>query len=176
MKTKLLIVGEGPEQANLTRAVTEQNIASQVVFVGHVTDVAPFYAIADVLALPSHSEGSPNVLLEAMAAGLPVVANSVGGVPEIATSEVNALLMPARNPSAFAEALRRTLTELELARTLKSNAIARASEFSPESHAQSLIKIYEELISATGAQASRLHVRSLQPGKRGRLRSSQTDA
>ena len=176
LKFKLLIVGEGPEQANLTRAVTERNLASQVVFVGHVTDVAPFYAIADVLALPSHSEGSPNVLLEAMAAGLPVIATSVGGVPEIATSEVNALLVPARDPSAFAEALQRALTEFELARTLKSNAIARAGEFSPESHAKSLIKIYQELVSATGAQASRLHVRSLQPGKRGRLRSSQSDA
>lgn len=176
LKFKLLIVGEGPEQASLSRAITERNVASQVAFAGHVTDVAPFYAIADVLALPSHSEGSPNVLLEAMAAGLPVVATSVGGVPEIATSEVNALLVPARDPSAFAEALRRALTELELARTLKSNAVARAGEFSPESHAQSLIEIYEQLITGTGAQASRLHVRSLQSGKRGRLRSSQSDA
>ena len=147
LKFKLLIVGDGPEQANLARAVTERKIASQVVFVGHVTDVAPFYAIADVLALPSHSEGSPNVLLEAMAAGLPVVATSVGGVPEIATSEVNALLVPAGDPSTFAEALRRALTELELARTLKRKAITRAGEFSPESHAQSLIQIYQELVS-----------------------------
>lgn len=146
LKFKLLIVGEGPEQANLARAITERNIASQVVFVGHVTDVAPFYAIADVLALPSHSEGSPNVLLEAMAAGLPIVATSVGGVPEIATSEVNALLVPPRNSSAFAEALRRALIEPEVTRKLKNNAIARAKEFSPESHARSLIEIYQKLV------------------------------
>ena len=149
LKFKLLIVGEGPEQANLARAVTEQNLGSHVVFVGHVSDVAPFYALADVLALSSHSEGSPNVLLEAMAAGVPVVANSVGGVPEIATSEVNALLVPSRDPSAFTEALRRMLTEVELAPTLQNNAIARACEFSPESHAQSLIKIYQELVSVS---------------------------
>jgi glycosyltransferase involved in cell wall biosynthesis len=147
LKFKLLIVGDGPEQVNLTRAVAERNLESHVVYVGHVGDVAPFYAIADVLALPSHSEGSPNVLLEAMAAGLPVVATSVGGVPEIATSEVNALLVPSRDPSAFAKALRRVLYEVELARTLKSNAVARAGEFSPESHAQSLIQIYQELLS-----------------------------
>jgi glycosyltransferase involved in cell wall biosynthesis len=156
LKFKLLIVGEGPEQENLTRAITERNLASQVVFVGHVTDVAPFYAIADVLALPSHSEGSPNVLLEAMAVGLPIVATSVGGVPEIATSELDALLVPARAPSAFAEALRRALTDLELARMLQGNAIARAGEFSPETHARSLIKIYEELVSAarpTGSES-----------------------
>ena len=151
---RLLIVGEGPEHANLARAVTERNIDSHVVFVGHVGDVAPFYSIADVLALPSHSEGSPNVLLEAMAAGLPVVATSVGGVPEIATSEVNALLVPARDPSAFAEALRRVLTEVELACTLSSKAVTRAGEFSPESHAQSLIQIYQELVSVPGALAT----------------------
>ncbi|HEX5705148.1 MAG TPA: glycosyltransferase [Pyrinomonadaceae bacterium] len=154
LKFKLLIVGEGPEQANLSRIVTERNLESHVVFVGHVNDVAPFYAIAEVVALPSHSEGSPNVLLEAMAAGLPIVATAVGGIPEIATSEVNALLVPARDPSAFAKALQRALIELELARTVKSNAIARAREFSPESHAHSLIKIYEELLSVPGAVAT----------------------
>ncbi|HEX6188769.1 MAG TPA: glycosyltransferase [Pyrinomonadaceae bacterium] len=175
LKFRLLLVGEGPEQANLLRAVTERKLESHVIFVGHVADVAPFYAITDVLALPSHSEGSPNVLLEAMVAGLPVVATNVGGVPEIATNEQDALLVPARDPSAFAGALRRALTEPELARKLKNNAIARARDFSPESHAQSLIEIYEQLTTGTGAQASRLHVRSLQPGKRGRLRSSQSD-
>ena len=154
LKFKLLLVGDGPEQVNLTRAVAERNLESHVVFVGHVGDVAPFYSIADVLVLPSHSEGSPNVLLEAMAAGLPVVATSVGGVPEIATSEVNSLLVPSRDPSAFAEALRRVLYEVVLARTLKSNAVARAGEFSPESHAQSLIQIYQELVLVPGALVS----------------------
>jgi glycosyltransferase involved in cell wall biosynthesis len=147
LKFKLLIVGDGPERANLARAVTERSIVSQVVFVGHVTDVAPFYAIADVLALPSHSEGSPNVLLEAMAAGLPIVATSVGGVPEIATNEEDALLVAARDPSAFAGALRNSLTDSALTRKLKNNAIARARDFSPESHARSLIEIYQELVS-----------------------------
>ena len=127
--------------------MSEHNLESHVVFVGHVSDVAPFYAIADVLALPSHSEGSPNVLLEAMAAGLPIVATSVGGVPEIATNEEDALLVAARDPSAFAVALRRALTEGELARTLKNNAITRAKDFSPECHARSLIEIYQELLS-----------------------------
>jgi glycosyltransferase involved in cell wall biosynthesis len=154
LKFKLLIVGDGPEQANLTQAVSERNLESHVVFVGHVTDVAPFYAIADLLALPSHSEGSPNVLLEAMAAGLPIVAASVGGVPEIATNEGDALLVAARDPSAFAVALRRALTEPELAWKLQNNAIARARDFSPESHARSLIEIYQELLSVTQAEAS----------------------
>jgi len=154
LKFKLLIVGDGPEQPNLTRAVTQRNLDSHVVFVGHVSDVAPFYAIADLLALPSHSEGSPNVLLEAMAAGLPIVATRVGGVPEIATSEVNALLVPSRDPSAFAVALRRALTEPELAAKLRNNAIVRVRDFSPEAHARSLIEFYQGLLSATGTVAT----------------------
>lgn len=176
LKFKLLIVGDGPEQANLTRVATERKLESHVVFVGHVSDVAPFYAIADLFALPSHSEGSPNVLLEAMAAGLPVVATSVGGVPEIATNESDALIVPARDPSAFAAALRRALNDSELAGKLRRNAITRAGEFSPASRARSLIQIYEQLITGTGAQASRLqHGPSLRPGKRGRLRSRHSD-
>lgn len=154
LKFKLLIVGEGPEQTNLTRAITERQLESQIVFVGPVSDVAPFYASADLLALPSHSEGSPNVLLEAMAAGLPVVATSVGGVPEIATNEKDALLVPAREPNAFAEALRRALKDAELARILRDTAIARAQEFAPDSYARSLVKIYGELVSGPEAPVS----------------------
>ncbi|MGZ5434848.1 MAG: glycosyltransferase [Pyrinomonadaceae bacterium] len=175
-KLKLMLVGDGPERPDLQALAKTLALDNVAVFAGHVSDVTPFYAIADVFALPSHSEGSPNVLLEAMAAGLPVVATSVGGVPEIATDEKDALLVPARNPAAFAEALRRALSDAALMQKLKTKAIVRAREFSPESHARSLIEIYEQLINATGAQASRLHVPSLQPGRRGRLRSSQSDA
>lgn len=174
-KLKLMIVGDGPERSHLQALAKTLALDNTVVFVGHVSDVTPFYAIADVFALPSHSEGSPNVLLEAMAASVPVVATKVGGVPEIASPE-NALLVPPSDPQAFAIALRRLLTDAELSQRLSRNAQLRAREFSPESHAQSLIQIYQELITATGAQASRLHVRSLQPGKRRRLRSSQVDA
>lgn len=144
LRFKLLIVGEGPEQASLDRAIAERNLQAHVVFIGHVSDVAPFYGIADVLALPSHSEGSPNVLLEAMAAGIPAVATSVGGVPEIALANETALLVPARDSQSFARALHRVLSDESLATRLAANATTRVAEnFSPESHAHSLIEIYK---------------------------------
>jgi glycosyltransferase involved in cell wall biosynthesis len=149
LKFKLVIVGEGPERVTLERAAGEAAFDTRVLFIGHVEDIAPFYAIADVLALPSHSEGSPNVLLEAMAAGIPVVATSVGGVPEIVVTEQSALLVPAHNSQLMAEALHCVLTNPELAQTLRQNARARvATSFSPESYAQSLIGIYQSLLPA----------------------------
>jgi len=155
LKFKLLVVGEGPEQERLGQAVETRGLSARVRFIGHVEDVAPYYAIADVLALPSHSEGSPNVLLEAMAAGVPVVATSVGGVPEIAIDDESALLVPAHEPRLFANALRRILADADLAQNIRANAKVRvASHFSPESYARSLISIYQELVSVSQAVSS----------------------
>ena len=149
LKFKLVVVGEGPERESLERASREQGLSAQVLFIDHVEDVAPYYAIADALALPSHSEGSPNVLLEAMAAGVPVVATKVGGVPEIAIDCETALLVPPHDPQLFANAVRRILIDADLAQALSDNAKTRASHFSPEAYARSLISIYEDLASAT---------------------------
>jgi glycosyltransferase involved in cell wall biosynthesis len=151
LKFKLLLVGDGPERAHLETVVRDLRIQEQVVFVGHVADVAAFYSIADVLALPSHSEGSPNVLLEAMAAGLPIVATAVGGVPEIAMSGENSLLTSPHQPQEFADALLTVLTDHVPAKRLATNAIMRAREFSPEAHALQLVCIYQELLSERGA-------------------------
>jgi glycosyltransferase involved in cell wall biosynthesis len=149
---KLVILGEGPERPQLEKAIQANGLGDFVTFAGQINDVAPYYAIADTLALPSHSEGSPNVLLEAMAAQVPIVATDVGGVPEIATDEEHALLVPARNPKSFAEALHRLLTTPALARKLSVNARARAEkDFSPEAYARSLIGIYRELLSSESA-------------------------
>jgi glycosyltransferase involved in cell wall biosynthesis len=147
LKFKLVIVGDGPERARLEGMTREQKLTQRVLFVGHVEDVAPYYAIADALALPSHSEGSPNVLLEAMAGGLPIVATNVGGVPEIAVDGKSGLLVPPQNPRLFAAALHRLLTSPSLARALAAQAQAHVEDhFSPESYAESLIRIYQKLL------------------------------
>ena len=145
---KVVLAGDGPEREQLERVVRSHGLNDCVCFVGHIKDVAPYYAIADILALPSHSEGSPNVLLEAMAAGIPAVATCVGGVPEIAVADENALLVPPRDPKPFANALRRLLTSPEMRRLLGTNAKAHVEKnFSPHSYARSLIGIYRELAS-----------------------------
>lgn len=143
---KLVIVGDGPERARLEAQAEETGCGQRIFFTGQVGDVRPFYAMADVFVLPSHSEGSPNVLLEAMAAEVPVVATAVGGVPEIVENEQNALLVPDRDPAAFAAAITRIFTEDELARRLTTNALELVrTRHTPQIYVRSLLEIFSRL-------------------------------
>jgi sugar transferase (PEP-CTERM/EpsH1 system associated) len=147
-KNRLVIVGDGPERAKLEAATASLDLNDHVIFAGQVRNVHPYYAVADVLANASQSEGSPYVLLEAMAARLPIVATAVGGVPEILEDNQTALLVPARNPEALAHALARLLNDADLAERLATSASElAATRYSPERYARSLIDVYYDIIS-----------------------------
>lgn len=149
-KSTLVIVGEGPERVSLAAAAASFGLSENVVFAGQVGNVQPYYAAADVVVLPSHSEGSPYVLLEAMAAKVPVVATAVGGVPEMVEDEESALLVPARDPRSMAAAIARVLTDPALAQRLTTNASALvATRYSPETYVRSLLEIYRGVISTS---------------------------
>lgn len=146
-KARLMIVGEGPEREALQTAAKNSVGADRIIFAGQVSNVQPFYAIAALFVLPSHNEGSPNVLLEAMAANVPVVATSVGGVPEIVVDKVSALLVPPNAHATLAAAMNRALSDRELRVALTESAAALiAANHSPERYARSLIMIYRDAI------------------------------
>ena len=88
---------------------------------GHVRDVQRYYDVADAVVIPSWSEGSPNVLLESMAAGVPVVATSVGGIPEIVRAVYTDV-----SPKAHAMAERAVIAHLE--KLEADDLIVRSSE------------------------------------------------
>ena len=142
---RLVLVGDGPERGRL------QEIAGEaVLFTGQVRDATPYYAAADVMVLPSLTEGSPNVLLEAMAAGIPVVATAVGGTPEIATDGEDALLVPPRRPDALEAAIERVLESPQLCSQLVANARATVEQnHLPEKRARVLVDMYQAVRSAT---------------------------
>lgn len=136
---RLVLVGDGPERERLEQAAGEG-----VIFAGHQSDVSRFFAIADVMVLPSLTEGSPNVLLEAMACGVPSVATEVGGVPEIVSNEKEALLVPARAPDQLAAAIGRILSEPELRVQLVEQSLAAIQlRHLPEPRTRSLMRILE---------------------------------
>jgi len=146
LPVRLIILGEGPERSTIEAAIRSAGLGRGVSLPGHMRDVSPFYEIADVFAISSHSEGSPNVLLEAMAAGVPVVASAVGGIPEIVTDQQQALLVRPRDPRALADALARILTNRCLAQALSQAARSlAATRFAPEQRARALIELYSHV-------------------------------
>lgn len=149
LKCKLVIVGDGPERGRLEAAAVSRRINEDVVFTGQISDVHSFYAAADVFVLPSHSEGSPYVVLEAMAANLPIVATAVGGVPEILKDNESALLVPANDPQTMAAAIARVLGDQDLAQQLTTNSAALvATRYAPAEYVRALVKIYGDVIKA----------------------------
>jgi glycosyltransferase involved in cell wall biosynthesis len=146
---QLVIVGDGPERCRLDEQIVRLRLEQRVILAGHRPDVRPFYAAATLLALPSHSEGSPNVVLEAMAAGVPVAATNVGGVPEILENERTGLLVPARDPDAMAGAIRRLLLAPETRCALADAARQEVeAHYTPEAYHQSMAAFYREVLDA----------------------------
>jgi glycosyltransferase involved in cell wall biosynthesis len=142
----LVVLGEGKERRRIEALCQHYGLEREVRLVGHQDDVAPYYAMADVVVIPSHSEGSPNVLLEAMASGVPVVATCVGGIPEIVADGETALLVPPHNPRALAGALARLLRSPEQRARLAQGARRLVdSEYTPEAYERSLRRVYQRL-------------------------------
>ncbi len=106
-EAKLILVGEGKEREMLESLSIQLDINKSVQFVGIVNHekVHTFMQQADVFVLPSLSEGFPNVLLEAMACGLPVIATRVGGIPDIIMEEENGYLIDEKRPDEISEKL-----------------------------------------------------------------------
>jgi glycosyltransferase involved in cell wall biosynthesis len=146
---RLVIAGDGPERANLEAQRKRLRLEEVVIFAGQQSNVRPFYALADFLVLPSHSEGSPNVLLEAMSAGLPIVATDAGGIVEIASDGVTAMIVPKRDPRSFAAALQRLRSDPDLARRLGSQARSEAARYAPEAYVEAMIAIYDSVRQAS---------------------------
>jgi glycosyltransferase involved in cell wall biosynthesis len=143
---RLLIVGDGPERAVLEREAARLSLGARVLFTGQREDAKRFYGMADVFVLPSYTEGTPNVILEAMAAETPIVATAVGGVPELVTNEKNGLLSAAHDIAALRQAISRILESRETGERLAAAAEEVVRAHSPRAFYESMRGIFEETV------------------------------
>jgi glycosyltransferase involved in cell wall biosynthesis len=146
-----VLAGDGPLRAELEAQAHKLGVADRCVFLGDRPDVPDLLAAADVLVLPSLFEGLPVSVLEAMAAERPVVATRIGGTDEAVAHELNGLLVPPRDPTALASAIRRLQTDPALARRLAAAGRERVErEFSTEVTAGLVMRIYDEVMAEAG--------------------------
>jgi glycosyltransferase involved in cell wall biosynthesis len=150
-KLHLLIIGDGPERATLEKLGA--SCGRQLRFLGHNSQVWPYYFVGDVFVLPSYTEGSPLVLFEAMAAGRAIVATRVGGIPETVVDGDSAMLVEPGNVAALAAALERVCVDAGERARLAAGSARRAANFTPARYRERLLSLYAEVLSRGGARA-----------------------
>jgi glycosyltransferase involved in cell wall biosynthesis len=143
----LLLAGEGPERLMLEERARALRIAERVSFIGMVEAPWNVLSAADVFVLPSFYEGMPNVILEAMAASLPVVATTVGAVPEMIENGHEGILVPPGDPAALTAALERLAWSADLRSTMGRRGHEKVKRyFSPDVTMRKLHELYESLL------------------------------
>lgn len=141
-----LIAGDGPERGRLEAQAQRWGIGPDVHFLGHVSGVDVVYKSLDLLVLPSRSEGLPNALLEALRAGVPVVATTVGAVPEVINSSPAARLVPPGSADALAAGIERAMAEGDSPEAAAARRKV-VTDYSLERRLEAHIRLYGELAS-----------------------------
>ncbi len=142
-----VIVGEGDLREELEQKAHKLNISSNIIFLGHCNNVLEILSLLDVLTICSHSEGCPVSVLEGMAMQTPIVATSVGGIPEILEHERTALLVAPKRPEQIAQAICRILSNAKFAKKISSNSLIELKSNYLVTHTVSQIqKVYDLLL------------------------------
>jgi glycosyltransferase involved in cell wall biosynthesis len=155
LDTTLVLLGEGPQESVLRARAAALGVSESVRFAGYAPqeETPSWYRSADIFALSSDFDNSPNVVLEAMACGLPVVATDVGGLRDYIVPEVNGLLVPKGSRPDFAAALGKYLDNPVFARTTgRTNRAAAVERFSWAVSAARMLAVYERIIESHGAR------------------------
>jgi glycosyltransferase involved in cell wall biosynthesis len=146
-RLRLVIAGDGPDRAEIERLAAP--LGARAVLAGHLDDVMELLDATDVLLHPTHVDAFPTALLEAMAAGVPIVATAVGGIPEMVESGTNGVLISSPpQPAALSEALVPLLEDERLRRRVGERGRERFErEFTAEAWATRMRTVYESATS-----------------------------
>jgi glycosyltransferase involved in cell wall biosynthesis len=141
-----VLFGDGPLRDELARRIADAGLADAIVLAGHRKDLDDLLPHLDLSVLPSYTEGLPNVVLEAMAAGLPVVATAVGGTPEVVVEGETGYLIPPGDASALAARIKELLACESTRRTLGERGRLRVQEcFAFETQARDYRSLFAQL-------------------------------
>ena len=143
-KLKLAIIGDGEEKERIEKRLEDENLKESVTTCGFVPHIAKHIKAFDVFVLPSLKEGLPYTILEAMNAGVPVVASSVGGIPDLIEHEKSGYLTTPKSSASLAEFLGKLISDEKMRRQFARESKKRAIEkFSFRSMLERTIKLYE---------------------------------
>lgn len=149
----LCLVGDGPDRTQLEQRAHELGVVRDTFFLGYQEDVAPFYAAFDALVLPSGNEGTPVSAIEALAAGRPVVATRVGGVPDVVRDGEDGFLVEAGATAELADRLARLARDPELRRRMGEEGRARVvPRYAVDRLVDDVDRLYRALLSAAGGR------------------------
>jgi glycosyltransferase involved in cell wall biosynthesis len=147
----LCMVGDGPDRADLERRAHELGIMRDTLFLGYQADVAPFYAAFDVMVLPSANEGTPVSAIESLAAGRPVVATRVGGVPDVVADGEDGFLVEPGDVEALADRLAELARDPELRARFGAAGRTRVlPRYAVQRLVQDIDGLYRSLLAAKG--------------------------
>jgi len=150
VKARLCLVGDGPDREEIEQRAHDLGVTRQTLFVGYQRDVAPYYAFFDALLLPSANEGTPVVAIESLAAGCPVVATRVGGVPDVVEDGVDGTLVDVGDVDAIAHALERLAGEQDRGRLPRDRRDRTVERYRVSRLVDDVDALYRELLSERG--------------------------
>ena len=142
-----LAVGDGPDRDKIVLLHNELGLGDRFILSGFQDNIGDYLNIFDIFVLASRKEGMGTSILDAQAAGLPVVACAAGGIPEIVRHEHNGLLVPPKNPQALADAIVRLVSNMNIRREFSRNAKASVRDFSIEKTVDKNIQLYHDLLA-----------------------------
>jgi glycosyltransferase involved in cell wall biosynthesis len=147
---KLMMVGSGPSVETIKSQIEDLNLKQSVILTGEREDVPQLLALSDVFASSSHREGLPLAVLEAMMAGLPIVATSVGDIPNVVTKETG-VVVPPHHPELLADALEDLLKNPQKRHAMGQAGYRRAmNEYSVDAWMKKQLALYHEILVSCG--------------------------
>lgn len=147
-QTLFTIIGKGPLEKVLKNKIREYHLENNVVMPGEVphAEIKKYLQEANVFVIPSHYEGLPLSLLEAIASGKAIVGTDIKGIRDIITNGKNGLLVPKSNPKALARAITRIIINVPLQKKLEENAEKSAQNFDRRKKTEEILTIYNKLL------------------------------